>query len=85
MTAAWLTARGLGIRVVGVAPGTVDTLLVGDAKAAGFERDLARRQMRRKMIEPERVADVMCFLASDQADAINGTVVLVDDGYVSFK
>jgi len=83
--AAALELAPLGIRVVGVAPGTVDTPLVGEAKAAGLERDLARRQMRRKMIEPERVADVVRFLASDQADAINGTVVMVDDGYVSFK
>jgi glucose 1-dehydrogenase len=75
----------LGIRVVAIAPGSVDTSLLGEAKAAGLDRDLARRQMRRKMITPEKVAEVVLFLASDQADAINGTVVLVDDGYVSFK
>lgn len=83
--AAALELAPLDIRVVAVAPGTVDTPLVDRAKAAGLDRDLARRQMRRKMIAPERVADVVLFLASDQADAINGTVVLVDDGYVSFK
>ncbi len=75
----------LGIRVVAVAPGAVDTPLLAGAAAAGLDRDLARRQMRRKMIAPEKVADVVLFLASDDADAINGTVVLVDDGYVSFK
>lgn len=83
--AAALELAPLGIRVVAVAPGTVDTPLLEEAKAAGLDRELARRQMRRKMIAPERVADVVLFLASDQADAINGTVVLVDDGYVSFK
>jgi NAD(P)-dependent dehydrogenase (short-subunit alcohol dehydrogenase family) len=75
----------LGIRVVAVAPGAIDTPLLGDLKEAGLDRDLARKQLRRKMIAPEKVAEVVVFLASDEADAINGTVVLVDDGYVSFK
>jgi glucose 1-dehydrogenase len=83
--AAALELAPLGIRVVAVAPGTVDTPLVSAAKAAGIARALARRQMRRRMIAPERVADVVLFLASKEADAINGTVVLVDDGYVGFK
>jgi glucose 1-dehydrogenase len=83
--AAALELAPLGIRVVAIAPGTVDTPLLREAKAAGLDRDLARRQMRRKMISPERIADVVVFLASPEADAINGTVVLVDDGYVSFK
>ncbi|MFL5483807.1 MAG: SDR family NAD(P)-dependent oxidoreductase [Gemmatimonadaceae bacterium] len=75
----------LGIRVVAVAPGAVDTPLLGEVKTAGLERDLARKQLRRKMIAPEKVAEVVVFLASEEADAINGTVVMVDDGYVSFK
>ena len=83
--AAALELAPLGIRVVAVAPGAVDTPLMDEAKAAGLDRDLARRQMRRRMIAPEQVANVVLFLASDQADAINGTVVMVDDGYVSFK
>lgn len=83
--AAALELAPLGIRVVAVAPGAVDTPLLNAAKAAGIDRALARRQMRRKMIAPERVADVVVFLASKEADAINGTVVLVDDGYVGFK
>ena len=83
--AAALELAPLGIRVVAVAPGAVDTPLMDAAKAAGIDRALARLQMRRKMIAPERVADVVLFLASKEADAINGTVVLVDDGYVGFK
>lgn len=83
--AAALELAPLGIRVVGVAPGAVETPLLDSARQAGFEREIARRHMRRRMIDPARVADVVLFLASPEADAINGTVVLVDDGYVAFK
>jgi enoyl-[acyl-carrier-protein] reductase (NADH) len=41
--------------------------------------------MRRELIAPERVADVVLFLASPEAQAINGAVVAVDDGYTAFK
>lgn len=83
--AAALELAPLGIRVVGVAPGAVDTALIETARASGLEREVARRHMRRRTIDPARVADVVLFLASPEADAINGTTVLVDDGYVSFK
>ena len=83
--AAALELAPLGIRVVAIAPGVVDTPLMSAARATGIDRALARQQMRRRMISPERVADVVLFLASKEADAINGTVVLVDDGYVGFK
>jgi glucose 1-dehydrogenase len=83
--AAALELAPLGVRVVGVAPGAVDTALLEPARLAGFDREIARRHMRRRTIDPARVADVVLFLASPAADAINGTVVIVDDGYVSFK
>lgn len=41
--------------------------------------------MRQDGVEPERVADVVAFLASESADAINGSIIPVDDGYMSFK
>ena len=83
--AAALELAPLGIRVIGVAPGAVDTSLFDAARQTGMDREAARRHMRRRMIDPARVADVVLFLASPEADAINGTVVLVDDGYVAFK
>ena len=83
--AAAIELAPLGIRVVAVAPGAVDTQLLEPVRTAGLERELARRHMRRRVILPERVADVVVFLASREADAINGTVVMVDDGYTAFK
>ena len=83
--AAAIELAPLGIRVVAVAPGGVDTPLLEGVRTAGLERELTRRHMRRRLIEPQRVADVVLFLASSAADAINGTVVFVDDGYSAFK
>jgi NAD(P)-dependent dehydrogenase (short-subunit alcohol dehydrogenase family) len=83
--AAALELAPLGIRVVAVAPGGVDTPLLASARAAGLDRELARRHLRRRLIAPQRVADVVLFLASPEADAINGTIVMVDDGYTAFK
>lgn len=46
---------------------------------------LARGQMRGKLLTAEQIADVVVLLASDGADAINGSLVMVDDGYAEFK
>ncbi|MDQ0207595.1 SDR family NAD(P)-dependent oxidoreductase [Alkalicoccobacillus murimartini] len=72
-----------GIRVVGVAPGFIDTPILGDApevKAA-----LAEQHMRGELIKPEKVASVVTFLFSDEASAVNGQTIPVDDGFLSFK
>ncbi|NWG20501.1 MAG: SDR family oxidoreductase [Chloroflexi bacterium] len=83
--AAALELARYGIRVVAVAPGVVDTPIIQGYKDAGQEEIMARKQMRRKLMRPEQIASVMVFLATDAADGINGSVVMVDDGYASFK
>ncbi|MBO1515225.1 SDR family oxidoreductase [Metabacillus sp. BG109] len=72
-----------GIRVVGIAPGFIETPIIGDDKE--FLEKLANQHMRKKLIQPEKVADVVTFLFSANADAINGKVIPVDDGFLSFK
>lgn len=72
-----------GIRVVGVAPGFIDTPILGDDE--GMKNALAVQHMRGKLIQPEKVASVVTFLFSDGASAINGQTIPVDDGFLSFK
>lgn len=73
-----------GIRAVAITPGRVATPIINQ-----FSDDLkatfASEQLRNKMTEPEEIANVVAFLASDEANVINGTVVSVDDGYSVFK
>lgn len=72
-----------GIRVVGVAPGFIDTPILGDDPA--FKAEIAAQHMSKQLIQPAKVASVVAFLFTDAASAINGSTVAVDDGFLSFK
>lgn len=74
-----------GIRVIAVAPGTVDTPIIQGYKDLGMEERLSRVQMRGKMLRPEQIANAVALLVTDEADVINGSVVMTDDGYAGFK
>jgi NAD(P)-dependent dehydrogenase (short-subunit alcohol dehydrogenase family) len=73
-----------GVRAVAITPGRVGTPIINQFSEE--LRDLfASEQLRNSLTRPEEIADVVAFLASDEANAINGTVVHVDDGYSAFK
>lgn len=74
-----------GIRVVAVAPGGVDTPIIQGYKDMGLGEAMGRQQMRGALQTPEQIANAVTLLALDEADAINGSVVMTDDGHASFK
>jgi len=74
-----------GIRVVAVAPGRVDTPMLQKGKALGIWDQMRCEQMRGEFTQPEEIANVFAFLASDEANCINGSTVAAEDGYLSFK
>ena len=73
------------IRVCAVAPGRVDTPLLRQYEALGLWDHIRREQMRATFTQPEEIANVMAFLASPEANCINGTTVTADDGFSGFK
>ncbi|WP_442545617.1 SDR family NAD(P)-dependent oxidoreductase [Arthrobacter sp. KN11-1C] len=73
-----------GVRAVAITPGRVGTPIINQFSEE-LKQTFASEQLRGVMTEPEEIADVVAFLASNEANAINGTVVHVDDGYSSFK
>jgi NAD(P)-dependent dehydrogenase (short-subunit alcohol dehydrogenase family) len=73
------------IRVVAVAPGRVDTPLLRQYEALGLWEHIRREQMRNEFTQPVEIARVFAFLASDDANCINGTTVNAEDGFVNFK
>jgi 3-oxoacyl-[acyl-carrier protein] reductase len=80
-------ARELGpskITVNTIAPGRIETARLMEvyaerSRAADMEQIPLRRFGR-----PEEVADVICFLASDRAAYVTGTVIAVDGGLTRF-
>ena len=72
-----------GIRCNAVCPGAIRTpMLIGDAQAgADVERVLASRTPLGRIGEPEEVARVALFLASDQSEFVTGEHLLATGGY----
>lgn len=76
-----------GIRVNGVAPGTIATDLAVKAVLTSEEakaRILSRTPMKR-LGEPAEIANVVAFLLSDAASYMTGDTVLVDGGRMTLN
>lgn len=81
MAVAWADR---GVRANAVAPGWVKTNMTEAARADStrFDNISARIPMKR-WAEPEEVASVIFFLASEQASYVNGAIIPVDGGYMA--
>ncbi|WP_018143460.1 SDR family NAD(P)-dependent oxidoreductase [Alloscardovia criceti] len=71
-----------GVRVFSVAPGWVKTAMVDDDTVKLGATFHMRGD---RIISPEEVANVIYLLSLEEAVAVNGTTVMVDDGYSAFK
>ncbi|MBK9116881.1 MAG: glucose 1-dehydrogenase [Betaproteobacteria bacterium] len=77
----------LGIRVVGIGPGSIATELLKTAvltDEAAKSRILSRTPLGR-LGEPEEIASVAVFLASDDASYLTGTTLYPDGGRLSLN
>jgi 3-oxoacyl-[acyl-carrier protein] reductase len=69
-----------GVTVNSIAPGRIETERLADVYPDGpTEADLQPIPLRR-FGQAEEVAEVVCFLASDRASYVTGTVIAVDGG-----
>lgn len=74
-----------GIRINAVAPGTVETpwidRIVGQTEDPAAEKQRMReRQPHGRFVQPEEIAAMVAFLASDEAASIVGATMVVDGG-----
>ncbi|QQE79855.1 SDR family NAD(P)-dependent oxidoreductase [Alicyclobacillus sp. SO9] len=84
--AAALELAKYNIRVVAIAPGMIDTALIDPWREDEHVWNTVQKaHMRRKFGTAEQVANVVAFLASDEASFLNGHEYFVDDGAASFK
>ncbi|MBD2868740.1 SDR family oxidoreductase [Paenibacillus arenilitoris] len=77
----------LGIRCNAIAPGGVSTNISTSINAPnpfGMERAMAGMGINPRAGEPEEIAKVALFLASDDASFVNGAVVTADAGWTAY-
>jgi NAD(P)-dependent dehydrogenase (short-subunit alcohol dehydrogenase family) len=81
-------------RVVCYAPGNTDTPMVqkyynqpglSDEEKKMVQDQLLGTHLTPRLAEPEEIADLVCFLASDRAKMINGTCVTIDGGTLAWR
>jgi len=76
-----------GIRINAVCPGEVNTPMLRSGRSqAPTKADmeaLAKSVPMKRLAEPEEIARVVCFLASDAASYMTGAMVPVDAGYTA--
>ena len=82
-----LALADFGIRVNAVAPGTIATELARQAvlTSEAAEKKLMMRTPMKRLGEPDEVAKVVAFLASDAASYITGEIVTVDGGRMALN
>ena len=68
-----------GIRVNAVAPGLIDTQM-GEEMDEKYQADMISRADLGRKGTPEEVANLVCFLASDEASYITGQIIRIDGG-----
>lgn len=76
-----------GIRCNAIAPGAVATSIaatITDPHPFGAERCSAGQNLNPRAGQPEEIATIALFLASDDASFINGTVLVADGGWTAY-
>ncbi|CAN5922370.1 hypothetical protein BH23ACT10_BH23ACT10_11440 [soil metagenome] len=72
-----------GVRVNSVHPGFIDTPILADAKGTEFEDAMVGMTPMGRLGQPEEVAALIAFLASDDASFMTGSELYVDGGYIA--
>jgi NAD(P)-dependent dehydrogenase (short-subunit alcohol dehydrogenase family) len=72
-----------GIRVNAICPGTIVTELSGGAEGVKAFAPLIEATPMKRPGQPEEIAELACFLASDRASYITGQAIAADGGWTA--
>ena len=74
----------MGIRVNAVGPGAIDTAMTQDILAdEQAKKGMLARIPVGRIGQPEDIAGMVVYLASDEADYVNGATIFIDGGYLA--
>ncbi|MEQ8197991.1 MAG: SDR family oxidoreductase [Clostridiaceae bacterium] len=76
-----------GIRCNAIAPGAVNTNIgktINNPNKFGMDRAMAGINLNPRAGEPEEIAGVALFLASDDSSFVNGSVITADGGWTAY-
>jgi len=72
-----------GINVNAICPGAIDTDMVKAVKEGGQLEQLLLRIPKGRLGQPEDIANLAVFLASDESDYISGAAIVIDGGWLT--
>jgi NAD(P)-dependent dehydrogenase (short-subunit alcohol dehydrogenase family) len=76
-----LTPRGINVNAI--CPGAIDTDMTKGAKEGGQLQQVLLRIPKGRLGQPEDIAHLAAFLASEEADYISGAAIVVDGGWLT--
>jgi NAD(P)-dependent dehydrogenase (short-subunit alcohol dehydrogenase family) len=72
-----------GINVNAVCPGAIDTDMTKGVKESGQVEQVLLRIPKGRLGQPEDIANLVVFLASDDSDYISGAAIVIDGGWLT--
>jgi NAD(P)-dependent dehydrogenase (short-subunit alcohol dehydrogenase family) len=72
-----------GINVNAVCPGAIDTDMVKGIKESGQVEQVLLRIPKGRLGQPEDIANLVAFLASEDSDYISGAAIVIDGGWLT--
>jgi NAD(P)-dependent dehydrogenase (short-subunit alcohol dehydrogenase family) len=72
-----------GINVNAICPGAIDTDISKGVKESGQLAQVLARIPKGKLGQPEEIANLAVFLASEEADYISGAAIVIDGGWLT--
>jgi len=72
-----------GINVNAICPGAIDTDMAKGTKESGQLEQVLLRIPKGRLGQPEDIANLAVFLASDESDYITGAAIVIDGGWLT--